>query len=309
MDEQRFDALTRLLGVSGSRKRFLAALGGIAAPALLAMRANTPVAARKRRMKRATPGSGDTGAQETCGSICTQDSHCPNQCACNVTNGLCQACGTFCANDADCQGDCRCIDSFCVTGCPGECQSDDDCGIFSDDCACILNICACPTGTCDVDDTCPGACAENGECAAQGANGCVCFLGVDTADAELVARVNAEGPGGACRACLGEGDDCIASSECCGQLVCGEDGRCRQKPGNANPGGCKPQGGSCQRDSDCCDGQAACYKGRCGEKNTDCRNDGDCAPGYRCQGGPLSQNHRRCRKNGRRRRNRSRRHA
>lgn len=121
-------------------------------------------------------------------------------------------------------------------------------------------------------------------------------------------RVNADGNGGECGTCLGDGTPCDASSECCGQLVCLTSGVCGRKPANQNPGGCRQHGGGCQKDAECCGGQTACFKGVCSEKDTDCRNDGDCAPGYRCQGGTLSDNHRRCRKNGKKRQNKKKKH-
>jgi hypothetical protein len=125
---------------------------------------------------------------------------------------------------------------------------------------------------------------------------CVCFTGGDTA---LEIRAAATGT---CSECLGTGATCLASTECCGQLSCPDSGICGLKP--QPPRDCHKHGQSCNRDSDCC-AQGICYRGKCGEKDTHCNNDGECAKGYRCQGGPLSPGHRRCRRSGHRRHNRT----
>jgi hypothetical protein len=385
MDGQRFDELTRTLGLSLNRKRFVAALGALLVPAAI-----EPAAARKRGKKRRSGGS-DVGAQGdpgfcegfceanedcaagggcfcdeetnrcvilTCGGSCTKTADCPplSGCECSLpeqrgdvgTEGaLLGQCVTLaCSGSCDkglCPDTPGCVcdqgTNQCVTVlCGGTCETTDDCG-GPDACLCLtdgenpgictlvckstctkdadcppISGCVCDTelGACIAPPTCSGVCNTNEQCTTQGAEDCVCFLGIDTADPVRMAALVSEGSNGECGVCHGAGDPCSASTECCGQLVCAGagpievsglngGGTCRRKPKPKDR--CRKHGGSCRRDSDCC-AQGSCYKGKCGEKDTHCHNDGECAQGYRCQGGPLAPGHRRCRKNGRRNRHR-----
>jgi hypothetical protein len=263
---------------------------------------------------------------QTCGGSCTKTADCQDLpgCSCEFpANGLAvggegeplgqcvtATCGGFCEKDADCPEVAGCVcdesENECVTiTCAGLCFKDADCPDL-ENCSCTINIS--PTrvgaegiipGSC-VSEACPGDCSSNPDCTEQGEGNCVCFFGVGV-DVASASEVAAEGDnGGSCGACLAQGAACDASTECCGQLVC-DAGRCqrKRKPNDR----CHKHGGSCRRDNDCC-AQAVCFKGKCGEKDTHCKNDSECAQGYRCQGGPLSPGHRRCRKNGRRGRNR-----
>lgn len=260
------------------------------------------------------PGCGGAGegaccSEATCVGDCTTSEDCGESCAC--LDGSCapfcpgncdgdpEVCNEIPGGEDDClcpNGACRCTDGVCRT-CEGACTKDLDCEDLPG-CVCIIEAGA-SSGACGTPDACPGLCQNNATCEDLGGDACVCFLGNDV---NVAAAVQAEGvpPNGACGECLGIGVFCDASTECCGQLVC-QNGACQRKRKPKDR--CHKHGGSCHRDNDCC-AQAVCYKGKCGEKDTHCHNDRECAQGYRCQGGPLAPNHRRCRKNGQRKRNR-----
>ena len=318
MDGQRFDDLARLFGASLNRKRFLTLVAGIVAPAALA---DDVVGARRaKRRKGGNRGGGDVDPQGTngpiCGGSCTSDGACDNSplCVCDEAEGVCvQAiCGGPCVKDDDCPtvGGCRCEEKTgqCVTGtCGGPCDK----GECPEGGGCVCNT---NTDEC-VTVSCPGFCDSNDRCQEAGQGNCACFFdpvfNVRSADFGTEGKLL-----GFCSTCREPGDPCFASTECCGQLVCrgagGEvgdegvdSGTCvrKPKPKPQPKERCSKHGQDCERDSGCC-AQAVCFKGECGEKDTHCKNDRECARGYRCQGGPLSPGHRRCRKNGRRNRNR-----
>ncbi len=322
VDGQRFDDLARLFCASLNRKRFLAIVAGIAAPAAL----SEDGAAKKHKKRNRSNGGGDVDPQGAvpvvCSGACTKDAECPESpdCMCDLETNRCQTvlCGGVCDDERPCQNlpGCTCVQvaenlSLCETATCGNVCSKGECGDVEDD-SCV---CDNETNLC-VTIACFGTCADNAECAEK----CACFFGsdVDVANAAEVeaATLGAEGvPAGACGACIGAGDPCNASTECCGQLVCrgsGEGpsqegefaGTCQRKPKpKPDKDRCGKHGQSCRRDNDCC-AQAVCFKGKCGEKDSHCHNDSECAQGYSCQGGPLAPGHRRCRKNGRRNRNR-----
>jgi hypothetical protein len=261
----------------------------------------------------------------TCGGRCTKDTDCPPLagCECSIPTaaaevgaeqqGLCvtATCGGFCSKDSDCPESpgCICDESTrqCVTiACAGSCFKDSDCGLLPN---CVCNL---PpvlqagaegplVGTCGPPNVCPGLCDNNAQCTQQGADSCVCFLGAGV----NVADVSSEGANGLCGECHTLNHVCNASTECCGQLVC-LNGTCQRKPTPPASGRrarrCNKHGRSCHVDRDCC-AQGVCYHGKCGEKDTHCDTDSECARGYRCVGGDLTGSHKRCRKNGRRRKN------
>ncbi len=276
---------------------------------------------------------GTCGPPPTCAGTCHTNSECPAvDCACNKRQGDSQGtCGVpqTCSGSCVISDDCLDVDN-CVcnrlqgqeTGtcgepeiCGGSCNNDGDC-LATPNCVCnggelapqeggsgsgMSGTCGRPTppsppipppppGTCSA-----LACADNAGCVAAGGDQCVCFTGSNTAQEVAPAAT------GTCAECLGTGSACVASTECCGQLVCLDNGTCGIKP--PPPQKCHKQGQSCSRDNDCC-AQGICYRGKCGEKDTHCNNDGECAKGYRCQGGPLSPGHRRCRRNSHRRHHR-----
>jgi hypothetical protein len=223
----------------------------------------------------------------TCGGDCAKDTDCPTLagCFCEISDSV-QRVG---AEGLQLPGQCR------TAVCGGPCVKDSDCEPATG-CVCDENEGLCITVGCG------GTCQANSDCPED--DGCVCFLGVNTADAVAVDAVIAEGFIAQCGACRTTGQSCAASSECCGQLVCLSGGTCGHKPRPKPNRRCHKHGGSCHSDHDCC-AQGSCYKGQCGEKDTHCNNDGECAQGYRCVGGPLAPSHRRCRKNGRRKRNKT----
>ncbi|MDF3039838.1 MAG: hypothetical protein K0Q71_2544 [Thermomicrobiales bacterium] len=362
MDAHRFDELTRLLGVSLTRKRSLAFLASALLAPMLAAAPETIVAKPRRRRKR-RPGYGGVAAQggEICGtpcetandcgscdaavcfnpdeqnglliegingatgvclsecdSLCFSDEDCaglPGTCNCFEEHCLCDqvcgnSCGGACFSDGDCADSPGCVCTVnnparvgaegagqCVTVCAGSCLKDADCA-DTPDCACLIPT-GQTTGACGQPEQCPGDCADNAECREQGQGPCVCFLGVDTVNEEVVAKVVAEGNGGLCGECRGNGRSCDASTECCGQLVC-RNGACARKRKPRSKKRCAKHGRKCTQDAGCC-GQAICYRGKCGEKDTHCDSDRECARGYTCVGGRLTGGHRRCRRQGRRR--------
>jgi hypothetical protein len=272
----------------------------------------------------------------TCGGTCANTDECRQQglagCICffpagarrtgaeGEELGLCatELCGGECSKPSDCSDTpgCTCDTTThqCVTvGCGGPCTKDSDCPDLS---GCICDL---TTGFC-VTEICPGDCSTNEGCAS-GGDECVCFLGsgVDVAAAPAGPRgpqgpgpeglTGPTGPTGACGECLGNGDPCNASTECCGQLVCEPNsqspalGFCQLKPKPKPHNHCQKHGQSCHRDNDCC-AQGSCYRGKCGEKDTHCHHDNECARGYHCVGGNLSASHRRCRRNGHHKKNR-----
>ena len=255
-----------------------------------------------------------------CSGFCDTGGVCPDApgCICDAETNQCVTvlCGGTCETSTDCGdlGACLCITGsvgpgICTLVCKSSCAKDADCPAISG-CVCDTEL-----GACIAPPTCPDSCVTNPECAEQGADDCVCVLDFNTADRARMVKALAElTPAGSCEVCRGVDQACVSSSECCGQLVCQGSGpvevsgipgssACQRKPWPKPKDRCQRHGGPCRRDGDCC-AQGSCYKGRCGEKDTHCHNDGECATGYRCQGGPLAPGHRRCRKNGRRNRNR-----
>ena len=244
-----------------------------------------------------------------CGGECFKDTDCPPLagCTCELPNGQeARAAGGPAGPDLGAQGATGPTGpGQCVTQtCGGPCQKDSDCPTAAGGC-----ICEELSGEC-VTVSCPGRCNDNVDCREQGQDECACILFIDRS-----ADVGTQGEAGRCGVCRGVADPCSATTECCGQLVCESgnnagldaegfmiDGTCRRK--KDPPKHCKQHGQACREDNDCC-AQGVCYKGKCGEKDTHCNNDGECARGYRCQGGPLAPGHRRCRKNGRKRRNKT----
>jgi hypothetical protein len=264
----------------------------------------------------------------TCNEICEKGecSQVPgDSCVCDFETNLCVTvnCPGFCEDNADCTGqgqdNCVCFLGDAV-GAEGPAPPTGSCGAcLGQGAACDASTECCGQLVCDessgecVPEACPGGCNDNDDCLAQGQDQCACILSITRLAADAL-DVGAEGEAGACGECRGVDDPCTVTSECCGQLVCDGgadfgasgavgDGTCRPKPKPKPKDRCHKHGQSCRRDNDCC-AQATCYKGKCGEKDTHCNNDRECAQGYRCQGGPLSPGHRRCRKNGRRNRNR-----
>jgi hypothetical protein len=253
-----------------------------------------------------------------------------DSCVCDFNTDFCVtiSCPGFCDDNTDCtdQGEANCVcflgDNVAAragVGAEGE-PPPGSCGAcLGEGAACDASTECCSPLACDessgecVTVACPGGCNDNDDCLEQGQDQCACILFVNRLAADAL-DVGAEGESGACGECRGAGDPCTVTTECCGQLVCDGgadfgasgavgDGTCRPKPKPKPKDRCHKHGQSCRRDNDCC-AQATCYKGKCGEKDTHCNNDRECAQGYRCQGGPLSPGHRRCRKNGRRNRNR-----
>jgi hypothetical protein len=317
VDGHRFDELTRFLGVSLTRKRFLAFLGGLAAPIALTQQAEIATA-RKKGHKHHKGGGVEGLLEDTCGGTCTKDSECDTEsgCVCDLRTNQCETlvCGGDCTKDAECStlGGCHCefpIDGAeerfgaegldvigqCVTdACGGFCTKDADC---DDSGGCICDV---GTNQC-VTVVCPGFCETNDDCTEQGQDNCVCFtiINIDSVQGELI--------NSACGSCLGADDPCNASNECCGQLVCEpnsqsmELGFCQRKR-EPKKRHCSKHGGGCHSDHDCC-AQGVCYGGKCGEKDTHCKSDSECARGFTCVGGKQTGSHRRCRRKGHKVRN------
>ena len=140
----------------------------------------------------------DTGQCETvtCGGACIKDTDCPQTggCFCAGQQGgggvqgflvgqcVTEVCGGSCKGDSECEGALGCVcdenEGQCITvGCGGTCTKDSDCPVVSG-CFCDEDEGLCTTATC------PGTCEDNADCQEQGADSCVCFLGVNTANAQ-----------------------------------------------------------------------------------------------------------------------------
>jgi hypothetical protein len=289
MDAHRFDELTRLLGVSLTRKRALAFLTGAVAPLTLAA---SPEAHAKRRRKRRRADAG-LAAQGgiICGTPCESVSDC----------GSCDAAVCF---DPDDQNGVMVegvngATGVCLSECDSLCFSDEDCAGFAGSCTCFEEHCLCDE-VCG--DTCAGACFSDGDCA--DAPGCVCTVNTP-------ARVGAEGIVGQCvTVCAGtclKDADCADAQDCacliptgqttgvCGQPEqcpgdCATNAECRQQgqgncvcflgvdtideeavarviaEGNGGLcGECRGGGQSCGASTECC-GQLVCRNGACARK-------------------------------------------
>jgi hypothetical protein len=327
MDGQQFDEWTRQLGVALDRKRFLLLLAsGVPAAGLSGLEGRAAREKHAKRRKRAKRrGRGEITAQGgiICGTPCQDVADCAecDAAVCFGANdmgvegnagggGTCLSeCESLCFTNEDCAGlpgNCVCFEEHCLCdqvcgdACGGACFSNADCPEAAN-CVCTVNNpgrvageggAGQAAGRC-ITLTCPGTCASNQDCTAQGAGSCVCFFGPNV----NVADVSSEGAIGACGECLARGTSCNASTECCGNLFC-EDGLCGGKPEPSRR--CHKHGRPCHKDRDCC-AQGMCYRGKCGEKDTHCDHNRECARGYRCRGGRRSCGHRRCRKKGRRR--------
>lgn len=182
MDDRRFDALTRLLGKGGSRRRILGSLLGIGgAVALGGLTSPAKTDAARRPTSPPTP-PGCPGQQvldgsdcvcpnglSTCGPDCCtpngsgaeQSVCCDNACCfgtcygeelccpyprqwCDATGECCPD-GTLCCAGIGCRAECACVPSTCEVG---------QCGEVSDSCDGTLNC-----GDCD-----PGFVCSNGQC-------------------------------------------------------------------------------------------------------------------------------------------------
>jgi hypothetical protein len=339
MDDRRFDELTRFLGVSVSRKRFLAFVTGIVAPVALVdgiadVDAKNKKKAKKRRRARQDDGVGSQGnGNGTCGSAC--DPNEPDQCLNCSPQGVCigvvvagvgaegepptgrcaARCTEFCdfSNGDPCdflgQGDnCICIgNSFEATteGLPEGCFCFDGCRCEG---SCSKKKSECPdVPGCVCDDTFeePGVCTT---CPGACENNPQCTeQGADDCVCFFgsgvdVTDVSIEGLAGRCGTCLANGQRCNASTECCGQLVC-LNGTCQQKPPEPKPRPKRER--RCHKHGQSCTGdnnccgQGICFGGKCGEKDTHCDHDNECARGFVCVGGRDTGGHRRCRRRGR----------
>ena len=197
--------------------------------------------------------NGDWFGLESCEGIecaCYADNHCPDGCCCDGQCSTLCPCGSY----FFCDGSPCPIDYYC---CEGNCQSTEcvnnggaDCG---DTCPASSYCCDgnCQTGPCqDTTFDCGGSPCPNGNCCCDDitCQSCPC----------------PDNGGGDC------GETCPASSYCC-------DGNCQTGP-------------CCRSNADCSEGLKCCDDGTCRDDCVDgpgqeaCERDGDCYPGYCCDG-------------------------
>jgi hypothetical protein len=315
MDSQRFDELTRLLGVSLTRKRALAFLAGVLAPLAVADRPEGIAAKgkrqagrRRRRARRRGNGGVDAQGGIICGTPCEDVSDC----------GSCDAAVCFDPEEengvavAGVNG----ATGVCLSECDSLCFSDEDCAGLPGNCTCFEEHCLCDQ-VCG--DACGGACFSDGDCT--DAPGCVCTV-------DNPGRVGAEGGIGQCvTVCAGtclKDADCADVPDCacliptgqtigvCGQPEqcpgdCASNAECREQgrndcvcflgvdtvndeavarvvaEGNGGLcGECRGGGQSCDASTECC-GQLVCRGGRCQRKPTPKKRKQRCAKhGHGC---------------------------
>lgn len=286
MDHERFDALTRLVAASATRR---AALGGLLGAGLAEFFGSAE--ARKRhkgqgkRRKRCTPKSKAKTCAGRCGVVrnnCKKRVDC-GPCACEPACGVCRVCDDRtgqCVPDPSQQGD--------ECGAQGQvCQSDGTCRCDATSCA--------PCAACQADGRCGAPCEGVGCCDAAG----VCQPG--TTDAACGTQGGecatctgfARCQGGACRCvpttCAAAGKECGTIGDGCGnRLDCGDCPACQRC--DAGTGGCvadpSQDGASCDSGDVCavaqCQGGACAGQPKC-TRCEDCdASDGTCSlkPGY-----------------------------
>jgi Cys-rich repeat protein len=227
-------------------------------------------------------------ADGRCGN-CSLDTDCPEGLLCR--EGLCTS--EECATDEDCPEGQVCLESAC-RAC--DCQADEDCGLFEvcQDCACTTQTRPCesqadclPFELC-VEGACtlPSRCTADAECpAGQVCNGWFCELGCAADEDCGQLRACVEGrcllrcltdqtcfqAGTICVDYLCVPAECQADTDCAGELMRCQAGRCE---------GYTP----CQADADCPDWNFTCQAGRCEELPT-CSLDGACGVGATCEDG------------------------
>ena len=282
MDGRRFDDLTRLFGISLTRKRFVGFVGGLLGAETLASPSDVAAANKGRKQRRGRGrGVGSQGEPGVCNGFCEKDADCPDvaDCVCDESENRCVtlACGGTCAKTADCQNLAGCFCSLPsgreVEGegaLLGECVTD-ACGGFCDKGLCPDSpgcICDESTNQC-VTVACGGSCFKDADC--PNLEGCSCTVNVDPS------RVGAEGePPGTCVAAACPGD-CTSNPDCTEQgddtCVCflGPDvdvAAVVQAEGvdlDGACGVCRGAGQSCDASTECC-GQLVCQAGRCQRK-------------------------------------------
>jgi hypothetical protein len=229
-----------------------------------------------------TDGTCDALTGQCVYKTCAEAGQCCND------QGVCEECPPEICPALPCtdQPTCTVHDPTCVclgltgqtSGVCGTCITDGKPADSAAEC-CSGDFCA-TQGLCGLcpPQVCAGTCASSPLICATHAPDCIC------SSATL-----------GCQTCVTVGGVCRASDECCGNEVC-VNGVCGFRKARRGRG-CTKHGQACRADGQCC-GQANCYQGRCGEKDTHCHHDGECARGYRCEGGRSIGSHRRCRKTG-----------
>jgi hypothetical protein len=257
VDGARFDGLTRMWAVRGTRRKAALLLAGGPLGALLPFMAQSASAAcgppRAHCHKKTDCCTGRCNRKHhRCRGCGKGAKYCPatqtcipaDQCCGPCVGGTCQGGTCVCpTGQHDCNGNCQ---GCCVTG---------DCGAGGR--LCINGSCACPEDMRDCHNgTCVaiGGCCTDDECNSGGGqvcvNGaCVCPAGLkDCGDGFCIAQ-------GLCCADTDCRSNCYQGACCTRHLLLG--GLCFPLGSCSDPQGIA---GCCQTDADCTDG---CYQGRC----------------------------------------------
>jgi hypothetical protein len=268
MDPQLFDAMTKRVSASRSRRRVLSGLvGGVLASAGIGADAKRRGRAERKRRNRkdresvraaapvCQPGGTCTTAADCCRGqtcrnghctgrpplSCEQSGHCPMGERC-VAGLCCAELGGVCSGNGLEPG---CCSGFCrVSGANGPVSTFACCGNVGDPCTASVQCC---TNNCDpVAGRC--TCGE-----ALSTNNCI-------DDAHCCAGLICAGRGGCCRA---PGSTCDATTGgCCGNTICMNVGGKPCLPGEACTCSCVPHGAACRDTRVCCQG-LSCIDGGC----------------------------------------------
>ena len=243
MDHRRFDAFSRALAHTGSRRTAVrAALAAIVGGSAVGLASGADARIVCRKMQQSCSRD-----QQCCGGYCDRRRNIPrelrNRCGCRAGNVVCPgsqlcidtssdvnncgACGDVCPSDAMAciEGACVCPDG--LTPCGDRCvdtDSDfDHCGDCNNSCpvdamSCNDGVCECPGSTLHCDDACvetdtdPDHCGECGNACPSGRichdGACACPGALDECDDTCVDLLTDEDHCGAC------GNGCSADQTC-----------------------------------------------------------------------------------------------
>lgn len=223
----------------------------------------------------------------TCGATCVGE---------GLPNGAETACCTGLANSTSntCERYPFCAYSICTQGfAQGGCCADAPYCTASGNLAgkVCLGICGGEGNSCGADtDCCDGLACRRGRCEAINGTGCAdqgCTSGFSAGgccESAPVCGAVAGSTNTRCRsACMGPGQTCTATGDCCGGRTCTNR--------VCSTTGCASTGGRCNLNADCCSGNS-CVRGVCqsGGQNCSgaygiCRTASDCCGGATCTSG------------------------
>ena len=267
MDADRFDALSRALTDTPSRRTLLRLLAGSAVGSLLGLSTRSTEARKKKKKKKKK--------KKRCTPRCAGKSCGPNGCggSCGSCSGgaSCSAGGTCTCPPGQelCRGSCVAI----CTGPVGAVRDPRTCGC----CVQAGQTCpapgglACCTGTCEPNNRCAGiedfsACEFDDQCDSWNCSGgvCRCASGWEVCDGQCWFPCSAghiRRPAPECRCCVPSGESCIP-----GHLHC-----CSQITGSADT--CTGPNTTCVGRED---GEPCAFDEQCADKIFGCNSDGTC---------------------------------